>query len=80
LKAAEKHPSRAATGGAWSRRRRELTPGERRFRDALARVVVKGRESKEARLADVVVKTPMQYLDKATGTLRDLGLLPAKVE
>src|ERR1051325_6525803 len=28
----------------------------------------------------VVVKTPMQYLDKATGTLRDLGLLPARVE
>jgi hypothetical protein len=31
-------------------------------------------------LADVLVKTPMQYLDKATGTLRDLGLMPAKVE
>jgi hypothetical protein len=31
-------------------------------------------------LADVIVKTPMQYLDKATGTLRDLGLMPAKVE
>ena len=29
---------------------------------------------------DVVVKSPLQYLDKATGTLRDLGLLPAKVE
>jgi hypothetical protein len=31
-------------------------------------------------LADVIVKTPMQYLDKATGALRDLGLMPAKVE
>ncbi|HEX8665119.1 MAG TPA: cell surface protein [Beijerinckiaceae bacterium] len=31
-------------------------------------------------MADVIVKTPMQYLDKATGTLRDLGLMPAKVE
>lgn len=29
---------------------------------------------------EVVVKTPMQYLDKATGALRDLGLMPAKVE
>lgn len=28
----------------------------------------------------VVVKTPMQYLDKAAGALRDLGLMPAKVE
>ena len=31
-------------------------------------------------MADVIVKTPMQYLDKATGALRDLGLMPAKVE
>ena len=29
---------------------------------------------------DVVVRTPMQYLDKATGALRDLGLMPSKVE
>jgi hypothetical protein len=29
---------------------------------------------------DIVVRTPMQYLDKANGALRDLGLLPAKVE
>jgi len=29
---------------------------------------------------EVVIKSPLQYLDKATGTLRDLGLLPAKVE
>lgn len=29
---------------------------------------------------DVVVRTPMQYLDKANGALRDLGLLPPKVE
>jgi hypothetical protein len=34
----------------------------------------------EARLAEVIVKTPMQYLDKATASLRDLGLMPAKVE
>ncbi len=26
------------------------------------------------------MKTPMQYLDKATATLRDLGLMPTKVE
>lgn len=31
-------------------------------------------------MADIVVKTPMQYLDKATGALRDMGLLPAKIE
>ena len=31
-------------------------------------------------MADIVIKTPMQYLDKATGALRDLGLLPTKVE
>jgi len=31
-------------------------------------------------VSNIVVKSPMQYLDKATGTLRDLGLLPAKVE
>lgn len=29
---------------------------------------------------EVVVKTPMQYLDKAVGALRDLGLMPAKLE
>jgi hypothetical protein len=29
---------------------------------------------------DVVVKTPMQYLDKAVGALRDVGLMPAKLE
>src|SRR5262245_1275177 len=29
---------------------------------------------------DVVVRTPMQYLDKAVGALRDVGLMPAKVE
>ncbi|WP_342360683.1 cell surface protein [Terrarubrum flagellatum] len=29
---------------------------------------------------DVVVKTPMQYLDKAVGALRDVGLMPDKVE
>ena len=31
-------------------------------------------------MADVVVKTPMQYLDRAVGTLRDMGLMPTKVE
>jgi hypothetical protein len=29
---------------------------------------------------DVVIKTPMQYLDKAVGSLRDMGLMPAKVD
>src|SRR5262245_59987359 len=28
----------------------------------------------------VAVQTPMQYLDKAVGALRDVGLMPAKVE
>jgi hypothetical protein len=31
-------------------------------------------------MANVVLKTPMQYLDKAASTLRDMGLQPAKVE
>ena len=31
-------------------------------------------------MADIVIKTPMQYLEKATGALRDLGLMPAKIE
>lgn len=31
-------------------------------------------------MAQVPIKTPMQYLDKAASTLRDMGLLPAKVE
>ena len=31
-------------------------------------------------MADVPAKTPMQYLEKASGTLRDMGLMPAKVE
>jgi len=29
---------------------------------------------------DVAVRTPMQYLDKAVGALRDMGLMPSKVE
>ena len=29
---------------------------------------------------NVAVRSPMQYLDKATGVLRDLGLMPAKLE
>jgi hypothetical protein len=31
-------------------------------------------------MAQVVLKSPMQYLDKAAGTLRDMGLMPTKVE
>jgi hypothetical protein len=31
-------------------------------------------------MSDVVVKTPLQYLDKAVGALRDLGLAPEKTE
>ena len=31
-------------------------------------------------MSDVVVRTPMQYLDKAVGALRDVGLMPDKVE
>ena len=27
-------------------------------------------------MAEIAVKTPMQYLDKATNALRDLGLMP----
>ena len=29
---------------------------------------------------DVVIKTPLQYLDKATNALRDLGIVPPKAE
>jgi hypothetical protein len=29
---------------------------------------------------NVIVRTPMQYLDKATSMLRDIGLMPAKLE
>ncbi|SED89743.1 hypothetical protein SAMN05519104_4686 [Rhizobiales bacterium GAS188] len=31
-------------------------------------------------MTDVVVKTPMQYLDKAVGALRDMGVMPTKTE
>src|SRR5258708_7928993 len=31
-------------------------------------------------MTDVVVKTPMQYLDKAVGALRDMGVMPSKTE
>ena len=31
-------------------------------------------------MSDVIVSSPMQYLDKATGALRQLGLMPATVE
>ena len=29
-------------------------------------------------MAEIVAKSPLQYLDKAAGTLRDMGLMPAK--
>jgi hypothetical protein len=29
---------------------------------------------------EVIVRTPMQYLDKAVGALRDVGLMPTKLE
>lgn len=31
-------------------------------------------------MADVTTKTPMQYLDKASNALRDMGLMPTKVD
>lgn len=31
-------------------------------------------------MSDIVVPSPMQYLDRATGALRNLGLLPERVE
>jgi hypothetical protein len=31
-------------------------------------------------MSEVVVRTPMQYLDKAVGALRDVGLMPTKVD
>ena len=31
-------------------------------------------------MSNVVVKSPMQYLDKAAMTLRDLGIMPPKAE
>jgi hypothetical protein len=34
----------------------------------------------EEAMNNVVVRTPMQYLDKATSLLRDIGLMPAKLE
>jgi hypothetical protein len=37
-------------------------------------------DNRESDMSDVVVKTPMQYLDKAMGALRDLGLMPTKME
>lgn len=48
---------------------------DRRHRRSAARVPA--RETREVTVADVTVKTPMQYLDRAMGSLRDLGLLPA---
>ena len=31
-------------------------------------------------MTDVVIKSPLQYLDKASAALRDMGLMPEKVE
>jgi hypothetical protein len=31
-------------------------------------------------MSEVITRTPMQYLDKAVGALRDVGLMPAKLE
>ena len=31
-------------------------------------------------MSDVMIRSPMQYLDKATNALRDLGLMPEKTE
>jgi hypothetical protein len=49
---------------------------ERREMGRIRRLVCE----EEALVSNVVVKSPLQYLDKATATLRDLGLMPAKVE
>jgi hypothetical protein len=37
-------------------------------------------EGRFDQMSDVVIKTPMQYLDRALTTLRDLGIVPAKGE
>jgi hypothetical protein len=34
----------------------------------------------EALVSDVMIRSPMQYLDRATNALRDLGLMPEKTE
>jgi hypothetical protein len=34
----------------------------------------------EAVVSDVMIRSPMQYLDRATNALRDLGLMPEKAE
>ena len=31
-------------------------------------------------MSDAIIRTPLQYLDKAVGALRDVGLMPAKLE
>ena len=31
-------------------------------------------------MSDVIIRTPMQYLDRALTTLRDMGIVPAKGE
>jgi hypothetical protein len=36
--------------------------------------------AQEEAMSEVAVRTPMQYLDKALGALRDAGLMPAKLE
>src|SRR6476646_3513165 len=34
----------------------------------------------ESHMAAVATKSPLQYLDKASGALRELGLMPEKIE
>jgi hypothetical protein len=41
---------------------------------------VKIRQEEERAMNEVIVRTPMQYLDKAVGALRDAGLMPAKLD
>src|SRR5262247_2723241 len=38
------------------------------------------RAFQEAGMDDIAVKSPLQYLDKASTALRDMGLMPAKIE
>ena len=52
----------------------------RRHVERRARPPAEAAERGAAMSTDVVIKTPMQYLDKATTALRDLGIVPPKVE
>jgi hypothetical protein len=38
------------------------------------------KSAQEEAMSEVAVRTPMQYLDKAVGALRDVGVMPTKVE